>query len=77
MGRREPPVATKLVFDSIEENEATGSAAGTPRPVETPLAADLSHEPEHKPYPGYVRVGILIGGALACWAVVAGVMAAL
>ena len=78
-------MATKLSYDS-EVEAADAPATYVPHVAEhagraAPPTAELTRlplgetfpEPARKPYPGYVRLAILVGGAAACWAVVAGV----
>jgi hypothetical protein len=81
-------VASKLGFDPDEIAPAE-QAIASPRLAESGdaqvvmlsqaneqlLDEQASEPPMPRPYPGFVRVGILVGGAVACWAAIAGVLA--
>jgi hypothetical protein len=81
-------VATKLGYDPdaipLEEQaiesprfaeSGDAPAAVLSQAKEQLLKEQTAEPPMPKPYPGFVRVGILVGGAIACWAAVVGVLA--
>lgn len=73
-------MATKLRFDTTAADRSTASSrrvdgASTPTAAEVvrmPVEPELQ-EAARKSYSGASRIAILVGGALACWALVAGV----
>jgi hypothetical protein len=80
-------VATRI-SDSAEQHLPAGFVSVRPRSgqgedaqvvrlrADKAQARDGDDLPSTKRYHGFVRVGIALGGAAACWAIIAGVIAA-
>lgn len=68
------PVAVGMKISAMESQPA--ECGGDPAPVDSSrMSRDGRGDPSNRRYPGYVRLAILVGGALACWAVIGGVAA--